>query len=81
MEHVGFHITYLLSYTQITFVDFIMYEILDQHKVLAPECLKDLENLEQFLERIQNLEKIEAFIKSPRFIKYPVNNRAASFGG
>jgi hypothetical protein len=58
-----------------------MYEILDQHKVLYPDCLKEVENLEQFLERVQNLEKIAAYMKSPGFIKYPLNGKMASFGG
>jgi len=65
----------------VTFVDFVMYEYLDQHKLLLTTCLKDFPNLEEFCGRIEGLEKIGAFMKSPGFIKYPLNNRMAHFGG
>jgi len=65
----------------VTFVDFIMYEYFDQHKLLHSTCLKDFPNLQGFCGRIEALEKIDGFMKSPRFIKYPLNNRMAQFGG
>ncbi|ODM89120.1 Glutathione S-transferase Mu 2 [Orchesella cincta] len=65
----------------ITFADFLMYEALDQHKLLDPTCLKPYKNLEDFVDRIENLDRIKGFLKSSRVIKYPLNNKMASFGG
>ncbi|CAL8088609.1 unnamed protein product [Orchesella dallaii] len=65
----------------ITFADFLMYEALDEHKVLEPTCLKSYKNLEDFVDRIENLDRIKEYLKSGRFIKYPLNNKMASFGG
>jgi len=61
----------------ITFVDFLMYEALDLHKMLDPTCLKDYKNLERFVERFEKQEKIAAYLKSPKF---PMNNKMAFFG-
>ncbi|XP_055024088.2 glutathione S-transferase Mu 3-like isoform X1 [Misgurnus anguillicaudatus] len=65
---------------KITFVDFIMYELLDQHRMFCPECLDDFKNLKCFLDRFESLEKIVAYMKSSKFIKTPVNNKMAKWG-
>ncbi|XP_034028125.1 glutathione S-transferase Mu 1-like [Thalassophryne amazonica] len=65
---------------KLTFVDFIMYELLDQHKMLEPKCLDDYKNLSDFLGRFEDLEKIKAYMKSEKFIRTPVNNRMAKWG-
>jgi len=64
----------------LTFVDFVMYELLDQHKLLVPNCLKDLENMTSFMERFENLPKISEYMKSDKFMKAPINNKMAKFG-
>ncbi|KAK7878554.1 hypothetical protein WMY93_030390 [Mugilogobius chulae] len=65
---------------KITFVDFIMYELLDQHRMFHPSCLDNFENLKKFLDRFEALDKIKAYMKSDRFIKTPVNNKMAKWG-
>ncbi|XP_006785619.1 glutathione S-transferase Mu 3-like [Neolamprologus brichardi] len=65
---------------KITFVDFIMYELLDQHRLFDSKCLDDCKNLTDFLNRFEALEKIAAYMKSPRFMKAPINNKMAKFG-
>ncbi|XP_030639849.1 glutathione S-transferase Mu 3 [Chanos chanos] len=65
---------------KITFVDFIMYELLDQHRMFEPKCLDDFKNLREFLDRFEGLEKIAAYMKSSRFMKTPVNNKMAKWG-
>ncbi|XP_069046430.1 glutathione S-transferase Mu 3-like [Lepisosteus oculatus] len=65
---------------KITFVDFIMYELLDQHRMFEPKCLDDFKNLKEFLDRFEALEKIGAYMKSKNFIKTPVNNKMAKWG-
>lgn len=65
---------------KITFVDFIMYELLDQHRMFEPTCLDKFKNLKDLLDRFEGLEKIAAYMKSERFIKGPVNNKMAKWG-
>jgi len=64
----------------LTFVDFVMYELVDQHKFLAPNCLKKFPNLEAFQTRFEELPKIAEYMKSPAFMKTPLNNKMAKFG-
>lgn len=65
---------------KITFVDFIMYELLDQHRVFEPKCLDNFKNLKELLNRFEALERIAAYMKSPRFMRTPINNKMAKFG-
>ncbi|XP_076598267.1 glutathione S-transferase Mu 3-like [Chaetodon auriga] len=65
---------------KITFVDFIMYELLDQHRMFHPTCLDDFKNLKDLLDRFEALDKIAAYMKSDRFMKTPVNNKMAKWG-
>jgi len=64
-----------------TYMDFIMYEILDGHSTLEPKALEDFKNLQAFLERFRALESISAYMKSDKFIAYPINGPMAAFGG
>ncbi|XP_047440299.1 glutathione S-transferase Mu 3-like [Mugil cephalus] len=65
---------------KITFVDFMIYEVLDQHRMFHPPCLDEFKNLKDFHHRFEALDKIAAYLKSSRFIKGPVNNRMAKWG-
>ncbi|XP_006008525.1 glutathione S-transferase Mu 1 [Latimeria chalumnae] len=65
---------------KITFVDFLMYEMLDQHRMFEPKCLEKYKNLQDFLDRFEALEKIAAYMKSSSFMKTPVNNKMAKWG-
>ncbi|KAL3974361.1 POU domain transcription factor, class 2 [Sarotherodon galilaeus] len=65
---------------KITFVDFIMYELLDEHRALEPKCLENFKNLNDLMKRFEALERIAAYMKSPRFMKGPINNRMAQWG-
>ena len=64
----------------LTFVDFVMYELIDQHKFLVPDCLKKYPNLEEFMTRFEELPKIAAYMKSSAFLKTPLNAKMAKFG-
>jgi len=65
----------------ISFPDFHMYELIDQHKLMAPECLKDCPNLKGFVDRFEALPQIAAYRKGPKFLASPINNKMANFGG
>ncbi|XP_075433337.1 glutathione S-transferase Mu 5-like isoform X3 [Ascaphus truei] len=64
---------------KITFADFLMYDVLDQHQVLEPQCLQNLKNLQDFLTRLEALPPVAAYITSPHFKKTPINNRMAAW--
>jgi len=65
----------------LSFPDFHMYELLDQHKMMDPDCLKNYPNLQAFVARFEALPEIAAYMKSPKFMAKPINNKMASFGG
>ncbi|XP_043102504.1 glutathione S-transferase Mu 4-like [Puntigrus tetrazona] len=65
---------------KITFVDFIMYELLDLHLMFCLDCLDKYINLRHFQDRFESLEKIVDYMKSNRFIRNPVNNKMAKWG-
>eukprot|EP00745_Piridium_sociabile_P045563 TRINITY_DN987_c0_g1_i2.p1 TRINITY_DN987_c0_g1~~TRINITY_DN987_c0_g1_i2.p1 ORF type:complete len:229 (-),score=64.49 TRINITY_DN987_c0_g1_i2:409-1095(-) len=64
---------------KVTVADFPMYELLDQHKLMVPGCLKAYKNLTAFVERFESLPKIKAYMASDKFMKRPINNKSASF--
>lgn len=42
-----------VSFSQITFVDFILYELFDQNRIFEPTCLNGFEKLKKFLDRFE----------------------------
>ncbi|XP_034507322.1 glutathione S-transferase Mu 1-like, partial [Ailuropoda melanoleuca] len=54
---------------KITFADFLVYDVLDQHRMLEPKCLDSFPNLKTFLDQFEALEKISTYMKSSRFMK------------
>nr|QST14957.1 GSTmu3bc1 protein [Diaphanosoma celebensis] len=65
----------------LTYVDFLMYEILDTHCLLEPKALEGLDNLTAFCDRIRSLHNVAAYIKSDKFVKWPLAGPIAKFGG
>uniref|UniRef100_A0A8C4YLI4 Glutathione S-transferase n=1 Tax=Gopherus evgoodei TaxID=1825980 RepID=A0A8C4YLI4_9SAUR len=64
---------------KLTYVDFLMYDILDQLRMFEPKCLDQLKNLKDFLKRFEALEKIAAYMSSGRYMKAPIFWRAAQW--
>lgn len=65
--------------SQISIVDFILYEMLDQHLLLVPDCLDSHSNLKSYVERFRALENIRAYMQSDKYLARPLNNRRAKF--
>ena len=63
----------------LTYPDFHMYEMLYSHKQLAPRVVEKFRNLVDFIDRMENLPRVSAFLKSNRSPK-PMNNKMAAFG-
>ncbi|KAL7647620.1 UNVERIFIED_CONTAM: hypothetical protein RMT77_001220 [Armadillidium vulgare] len=64
----------------LTYVDFLLYEILDINQRLDSNCLKDFDNLKQFTIRFESLEPIKNYMNSDRFMRDPLNGPMAAFG-
>ncbi|OBS65319.1 hypothetical protein A6R68_06142, partial [Neotoma lepida] len=56
---------------KITYVDFLAYDILDQHRIFQPHSLDAFLNLNDFMVRFEGLKKISDYMKSSRFIYKP----------
>jgi len=65
----------------LTYIDFLMYELLDIHSILKPGVIDEFDNLKAYHERIRSLDKVAAYMKSDKFISYPLNGPMATFGG
>ncbi|XP_043860157.1 glutathione S-transferase Mu 3-like [Dromiciops gliroides] len=65
---------------KITFVDFVMYDVLDQNQLFEPKCLDEFPNLKDFIARFEALEKIAAYMRSDKFYKQPINAKMAKWG-
>ncbi|XP_047414611.1 glutathione S-transferase Mu 2-like [Sciurus carolinensis] len=65
---------------KITFVDFITYDVLDQHRVFEPNCLEAFPNLKDFMSRFEGLKKISTYMKSSRFLPGPLYLKMALWG-
>ena len=75
-EHVDFE----FKIFQISFPDFIFYEMLDQHLIMLPTCLDNTSNLSEYHKRFQEIPQIKNYMMSNRFMKAPLNSRYAKFG-
>lgn len=69
-----------LGLLQITYVDFLVYDVLDKHRMFEPKCLDTFPNLKDFMGRFEALEKISAYIKSSRFLTGPMYLKMALWG-
>jgi len=65
---------------EITSADFNLYDFLDILKKLEPSCLDKYSNLQKYLHRIEEIPVIKAYMASPDFIAFPINNHMARFG-
>ncbi|XP_060248883.1 glutathione S-transferase Mu 2-like [Meriones unguiculatus] len=57
---------------KVTYVDFLAYDILDQHRIFEPKCLDAFPNLKDFLARFEGLKKIADYRKSGCFLPKPI---------
>ncbi|XP_013412353.1 glutathione S-transferase B [Lingula anatina] len=65
----------------LTFVDFLAYDILDIHRLFSPGCLDTFKNLTDYMERFEALPAIQKFMQSDKFMKKPVYQDIADWSG
>lgn len=61
----------------VTYVDFFVYEVLDQIRTFDSKCLDDFPNLQAYLARIEKIPQIEKYMSSPAFLKAPLYGKNA----
>jgi glutathione S-transferase len=66
---------------KITYIDFVVYELLDHNSQLIPGILDEFPNLKEFHARIGGLEKVAAYLSSDKCIKNPFNGPIGAFWG
>uniref|UniRef100_A0A8C0YYG5 Glutathione S-transferase n=1 Tax=Canis lupus familiaris TaxID=9615 RepID=A0A8C0YYG5_CANLF len=65
---------------KLTYVDFLVYDILDLHRIFEPTSLDAFPNLKEFMARFEGLKNISAYMKSSRFIPGPLFLKIAMWG-
>ncbi|KAF6771808.1 hypothetical protein AHF37_09868, partial [Paragonimus kellicotti] len=70
-----------ISGNKLDYPDFNLYDLLDTLKALEASCLDSFPKLKDYVTKFEALPQIAAYMKSSRFMKWPYNNRMASWGG
>ena len=54
----------------LTFADFVIYEVLCQYKDLLPNLLQDFPKLSAFMDKFENVPEIKAYMKSAKRLAF-----------
>lgn len=69
---------------ELSYVDFLAYEWLDQHRTLWPEeraVLEKYTTIVEYLKTMENLPKFKAYLESDKFFEWPVWSEMSAYGG
>jgi len=66
---------------RITYVDFLFYDLLTNYNQLDSTLLEGFDNLKALLKRFEALPAIAAYMKTDKFVKWPINGPSAFYGG
>jgi len=64
----------------LTWVDFLTWETLDQHRLLVSGCLKNLPWIDQFMTRFAALPQVSAYLTRPTYRPFPIWSMRAKYG-
>ncbi|XP_045118417.1 glutathione S-transferase Mu 2-like [Portunus trituberculatus] len=64
---------------ELTFADFLIYEFLDQHRVVFPSCLDAIPPLQRFMTRFESLESIREYMAGPTFMTAPLFSKYSAY--
>jgi len=64
----------------LTFADFMAWEILDQHRILMPGSLDSFSLLKRFMQKFESLENIDSYLHAPRYKQFPIWSHRAKYG-
>lgn len=66
---------------EVTYVDFMAYELLDLYQYLVEDVFKDFPRLGAFRKRVRSLPSLEGYLMSSAYRRWPIFAPFASFGG
>ena len=66
---------------ELTYVDFLLYEYVDVAFAMEPSLREKYPKLVEYTNKIEALPTIKSYMESAEFIKYPFNNKVATWGG
>lgn len=61
--------------------DFTFWNLVDYNDLFDPAILENYKNIQRFKKDFESEPKVEAYLKSPNYKKFPVNGFMASWGG
>lgn len=64
----------------LTFADFVAWEMLDQHRLLIPGCLEKFSRLLRFMDSFAALPNIKSYLNDPRYKQFPIWSCRAKYG-
>lgn len=65
---------------KLTYVDFLAYDVLDFNRQFEPTCLDAFPNLKDFMARFEGLKQISTYMKSSRYLPWPICGKMALWG-
>ncbi|KAI1305904.1 Glutathione S-transferase Mu 4 [Halotydeus destructor] len=69
-----------LAGDNLSYVDFLAYEWLDVHQLFEANCLDAFPSLLKYKRQFEALPNVEKYMKSDKFMKWPLNNDQAKWG-
>ncbi|GIZ03482.1 glutathione S-transferase class-mu 26 kDa isozyme 51 [Caerostris extrusa] len=65
----------------LTYVDFMAYDTIDFYRYLIPNLPDDFPTLKKYQDTIKNLPELQNYLKSSKYVRWPIFSPVASFGG
>ena len=65
---------------RLSYADFFLAEHLDQIRLVLPHAMHRHAALLAYVDRFFALDKIQEFLRTPLYMKWPVNNKSAFLG-
>lgn len=65
---------------RLSYADFFLAEHLDQIRLVIPRAVQPHAALMAYVDRFFALEKIQEFMRTPLYLKWPVNNKSSFIG-
>ena len=67
--------------SKLTYVDFVLFDVIDIHRLLFPDILNEMKNMDGFMKRFEDLKPISTYLSSKNYKKFPIFAPFATWGG
>lgn len=65
---------------KLTYIDFMLYDLLDHQRILFPNIFDDFHDIQEYLRKFEDLPHIRDFLGSDRYRKYPLWSERSFLG-